>query len=198
MKVGHFSHIWYTDVAPELAQAFSNTPVPYDLHITTGQYYIQQVQNAMSAKQIHIAQMHAVQNVGRDIFPFVCVLGPIMQQYDVVCFTHSKKSTHIRSDLGANWRGYLLRNLAGTPDVINTILRKFETNPTLGIVYPETFPAIRGSVEWAKNYTIAKSLMMRMGVSELSTECPEYSAGTMFWVRPKALQKLWKDRKSVV
>ncbi len=189
MKIGHFCHIWYTDIADEFAECFSKTPVPYELHITTAGGSIKQVQHAMSSRQIHTAIMHGVQNIGRDIYPLVCVLGPIMKSFDLICFTHSKKSTHAAGGLGDSWRRYLLRNLAGSSEIMTDIIRKFEANPRLGILYPDHFQA---SMSWGKNYNIARVLAVKMGLGPLSPDrTPDFCPGTMFWVRPRALQKLF-------
>jgi lipopolysaccharide biosynthesis protein len=191
LRVGIFAHIWYADLAPEFAEVFSHIPGPYDLHISTSFRYTKQIQDAMSAKQIHIATMHPTPNIGRDIFPFICILGPSMKEYDVACFVHSKKSLHVPPSFGIAWRQYLLRNLLGTPETISTILEKFSTDKELGILYPDPFPPIIPHIGWAYDYTIANSLARKMGFFVREDITPEYSPGTMFWYRPQALATLW-------
>ena len=73
--------------------------------------------------------------------------------------------------------------------MLDSILSRFATDPTIGIVYPDD-PII---VKWLENYPKGKALLERVGLP-----VPEeqrffnFPVGSMFWARTAALKPLFE------
>jgi lipopolysaccharide biosynthesis protein len=140
------------------------------------------IQSGMKGLDVRV-----VPNRGRDIGPFLSELGGELQEYDVVCHVHGKRSKHARQH-GDRWRSFLFDHLIGSSfPMVDTILYSFEENPGLGLVFPED-PHLN---DWNDNRLIAENLARRMGITDTLPSHFDFPMGTMFWARPAALQLLF-------
>ena len=100
------------------------------------------------------------ENRGRDVWPFVHLLGSgAFDSYDVVGHVHSKRSPHF--DLGDLWRDFLWRHLIGAPErMMDAVLARFATEETLGLVMAED-PYIEG---WEEDLEGGTRLAAQAGI----------------------------------
>jgi lipopolysaccharide biosynthesis protein len=196
-KIAAVLHLYYTDLWPELAAFLRQIPYPFDLWIT---------HCGMDARlQAGIlghfpgARIIQVENRGRDIWPFISLLNSgAFEKYDCVCKIHSKKSAHKpgqeESLLGSRWRRRALYDLLAAGRAWQ-IVDMFERDPSLGIVGPAVLrtPNSRYSADMAwgtdKNRELTMRLARRTGMVMDETGL-DFFAGSMFWVRPKALEPI--------
>lgn len=185
------AHIFYTDLIEEFIVQFENIRMPFDLFVTTTiekQNDVERLLNERLGRAAGRITVMAVKNFGRDFAPFLLQYLPQAQGYELCCWCHSKKSPYEASY--GTWRGYLLRNLFGSPDRIAAIVEAFESDPKLGVVYPKAFPAVASKVEWGSNFNLAHELLGRLGVEVHEDEPPHFPTAAMFWFRPAALKPL--------
>ncbi|HNX68294.1 MAG TPA: rhamnan synthesis F family protein [Candidatus Omnitrophota bacterium] len=189
--VGHF---FYEEQAGMIAGYLKNIPREFDLYASAPAASVKKVRSVLSeafpGKKIFLK---GVLNRGFDIAPFLCEFGEIYSGYDLVLKVHTKKSPH-RLWL-KEWGRYLLENLAGSAGTVAAILRMFEENERLGMVYPEVIPILGGGLEkesWSNNWKICSVLAGRLGLELPATKAVVFPAGSMFWFRPRALAPLYE------
>lgn len=192
-------HIYYTDLIPELVAALKNICHPFDLYITTDtQEKAELIQKQFDltenpdiyAKKV---QVDVCGNRGRDVVPFLKQLCPVYRQYQYFCHLHTKKSKH--SDVGDAWRRYLYNGLMGSRTIVDNVLQLFETDPSVGVVYPENFPLLAPCMNWGANKKICHEAARAAGVEILpfkakGKETVLFPAGDMFWARTEAVHQL--------
>ena len=130
-------------------------------------------------------------NVGRDIYAFVRMLRTYIQErYEFVGHLHGKRSVHtLASDpnFGDRWRHFLWEHLLGPSyRAADLIVDEMRRNDRLGLVFPENGQLIG----WEKNGDSAAALAGRIGLPMELPSYLEFPAGTMFWARTAALDKL--------
>ncbi len=137
-----------------------------------------------------------MENRGRDVRPFLDLLeAGRLDRYRYVCKIHGKKS----SDggrlpyMGSLWRRRSLVELLGGPGIAENIVRAFEADPSVGMIGPRAFrlPSANIPLEpaWGKTRPKVLELAAKMGVAPAQFRL-DFFGGTMFWVRPEALQPL--------
>lgn len=190
------AHIYYLDLLDEIIQLAANIHFKYDLFITTDsqekanyiEYIIKHKCSYCTAQYIYI---YIYPNKGRDVAPFILGMKHNIRRYRYICHIHTKKSLHMNFG-GDSWRGYLYSNLLGSKNVVDEIINMFETNPKLGIVFPQNIDFIRAVVDWGSNKKIAEELCSKMN---LNYKLPEgdiiFPAGNMFWARTEAINQLF-------
>jgi lipopolysaccharide biosynthesis protein len=185
------AHLFYPDVVDDLAKSIPS-PKDIDIYFTVPN----SVDRMTVERIIHIfprSYILLVENCGRDILPFLKVLPTIRKhRYDWVCKVHGKKSVHLED--GNLWRGQLFQSLLGGlqkkgSDLIHA---KLPRTASVGIVGPRN--SILGlDDEWTQqnNSEPMKVLLGKLGIS-VTPDRGSFVAGSMFWFRPAALEKLVK------
>lgn len=195
-------HLYYLELWPTLWQQLRLIPPPWDLYLSVPVF-------AASPQLARIAQDHPrtvfrpLPNRGRDVAPLLQWLQDgAFDGHALVCKLHGKHSPH-RAD-GAAWRDSLLDGLLGSTDRIEAIVQRFQQAPRLGLLAPNS--ALQRPTEapgWAKNARGVAALAQRLGLGDAAQAgagvrssaagIPTdtlFAAGTMFWFRPQALQRL--------
>lgn len=199
IKIAVQIHVYYTDLIPELVAALKNICHPFDLYVTTDA----EQKAALIEKQlvaalrgdtcVQKAVVDVCGNRGRDVIPFLKQLSPVYRQYQYFCHLHTKKSKH--SDLGDAWRRYLYNSLLGSREVVDNVLHLFETDASVGVVYPETFPLLAPFTNWGANKKVSRDVACVAGIEILpfktkGKETVLFPAGDMFWARTEAVHQL--------
>lgn len=188
-RIAVVAHIYYEETWPDIAQALQVLQVPYDLILTTTPEKLALV-TALVTPQFAHAEIHAVDNKGRDIRPFVAVLPLLLErQYQAVLKLHSKKSLH-RGD-GDLWRQTLIAQLLPRGTDLTQMVNSLHEYPALGLIAPE------GNVLNIQRYIGSNKAWVERLVAELGENAqwlqqtkPWFAAGTMFWFKPQAVQSL--------
>ncbi|AKK20465.1 hypothetical protein HUT03_04280 [Candidatus Liberibacter africanus] len=199
-KIAIVVHIYYFDLWAEIANLLSNLNFSFDLHVTL-------VDESASIKLEILkifpdAQIHMMENCGRDVLPFLILLETEkLSCYDYICKIHGKRSYrqgHVWWE-GDLWRRWLFYDLLGAPGIALKIIRTFDTNSEIGMIgsrayrYPNRYCNDKSSL--GTNHKMICSIAGRMGV-EFQDQNLDFFAGTMFWVRTKALDPIKKIKLS--
>ena len=177
-------HAWYLDALDDLLEQIRDWPSAPPLFVTAAEPVFQDVEERLRASGFSY-QLMKVENRGRDIQPFLQAASFLLRQgVEVVLKLHTKKSVHLIH--GTEWRRSLVDALAlkGRGDMILSALSQ---DPTLGLVSPH---AHHLDVE---DYLGANASNMQH-IAWLAALKPDgalkFAAGSMFWVRLKALAPL--------
>ena len=188
------AHIYYEDTWPDIAGALRRLAVPFDLIVTTvpGREPLAEA----IRRDFPDADIDSMENRGRDVGPFLTLLERgRLDRYRYVCKVHGKKSSDggRKAHLGALWRRRLLFDLLAAPGLARAVVDLFERDPTIGMVGPRMFrlPSDNYSedLSWSVNRAMVLDLASKMGVPPDQFRL-DFFGGTMFWVRPEALQPL--------
>jgi lipopolysaccharide biosynthesis protein len=172
VQVAIVAHLYYEEMWPELAHYIRQIPPPAALYVT-----VPPRSSAIShiRKSFPKAEILTVEDVGRDVLPFLLLL-PELQQYTAVCKVHSKKDPL--------WRRILLDGVAADRDLARRIIEAFKADPLLGMVGAQrTF--IKGVTStWGRTQEILNETIGQLP--------PDFGffAGTIFWVRPAFVSHL--------
>ena len=191
-KIAVQVHAFYTDLLDEVIENLNRIPVPFDVYVSTDSAekvneIVQLFDKTCNAEKVSVDFFG---NMGRDVAPFLRQLEPVLSEYDYVCHIHTKK-TKTGDGYGDYWRKYLYRHLFGSSDNISAIINRFEENPKVGLLFPETYPGVKPQATWGGNLLGVKALLKRIGCEgELSSEAV-FPVGDMFWARTAAIKPMF-------
>ena len=176
----------------EIAERFDASDS--DLHLNSGPHLNANLHsdsnlysdaNPYSESNLYI---EVFENRGRDVAPFLIQMKN--NSYDYICHIHTKKSRP--GDYGESWRKYLYKHLLGSPENVTGIIKLFEDDPKLGLLFPKTYPPKLPFLRWGKNYEDVRMLFDKLKmVIELPVN-PIFPAGNMFWARTSAVSNIFE------
>lgn len=178
----------------EIIEYTNNIPYKFDLYVSTvdvnKKLYISKKLEEKS--KANSWEVECYENIGRDVIPFLRHLSPLTKKYDYFCHIHTKRS--FQNDIGDKWRVYLFDNLLGNVNVIKEIVNMFEVDSRLGLVFPETYSYVKGSVSIANNMSRMEELFRKldMNINLKDDDSVNFPAGDMFWGRFDALHNLFE------
>jgi glycosyltransferase involved in cell wall biosynthesis len=199
-------HAYYPDLIDDVLTRLKLNNFACDLFInTSSKRDNKKVSKILSSYDRGACIIRTTPNIGRNFGPLFTEFSEDLMKYDVIGHVHTKKSEALLKEsqdslqaveLIEKWRNFLLENLVGGiyPSAMH-ILKSFENNPNLGLV----FAADPNIVGWTENRPVADELAERMKISPLPSDIFSFPVGSMFWARPKALQPLfdlnmtWED-----
>jgi rhamnosyltransferase len=196
-------HIYFEDLIDEALSYVSNMPSYADIYITTDT----EKKKALIMKKAEILKRTVtiilVENRGRDVSSLLVGCREIVQKYEYVCFAHDKKTRQlIPFSLGKSFSFQCTENVLGSEAFIENVLETMERNERLGLLFPPPPSNIYGfhnlGYEWGGNYNnvveLLKDLNVKVTISEDGALVAPF--GTMFWFKPKALERLFKKKWS--
>ncbi len=191
--IGVFAHIYYEEIAPEIAAALKNIPYPFVAYVSTANEFKKSViELAFAREGIANVVVKILPNAGRDIGPFIFGFAQEVRKHEICLRLHSKKSTH--SDdarFGTDWRRFLISELIGDVERAKFAVGAFVGRADLGMLIPAYWRGI--DPQWlgiADNWEPLRTLLDAIGVSIDTDEPIEYPCGSMFWFRSAALEPL--------
>lgn len=190
-RIGVFIHIYYEELAAEIASALKNIPYDFRAYVSTAdRRKADAITDAFRGEGIENFAVRVLPNVGRDIGPFLIGFGDEIRQHDICLRLHSKKSTHNDEWFGSTWRRHIFAGLLSNPARVRRIVGAFLDNDDLGMVIPEHWDEIKSAVDIGGNWQLLRRLLHRMEVSIDPASPIEFPSGSMFWFRSGALESL--------
>ena len=187
-------HLYYRDLWPEFAWCLARLSMPFQLVVTVNEHdaeFESEVRRVFPDAEIHV-----MENRGRDVGPFMELLRQgHLDRFDAVCKLHGKRSavSGPRALLGHIWRRANLIDLVGSDEKVEHILRRFQTDPDIGMIGSPRFHFPNGHFDeegvWGENRDAVAGLIRRLG-ADTEGRRAEYYAGTMFWIGRKPLATL--------
>jgi lipopolysaccharide biosynthesis protein len=176
-------HAHYQDVLINLLDRLKNlNSFKFDLYVTSSDANLLR----LVKEEFPLANLHLVENRGRDILPFIEVLRIIENMgYSAVCKLHTKKSVY-RAD-GDLICDRLFSGLIGDVAHVESIVRTFNSNSSVGMVASATSLVPHSDHNMTYDNEVVGFVSKRCGVE---FEYSNFPAGSMFWFRPEALLPL--------
>ncbi|HEB9308150.1 TPA: hypothetical protein RZK30_000862 [Campylobacter coli] len=197
-KVGVFLHVYYVDLMDEIMVYLKNIPFVFDLYISTDSSEKKEILKKCPFDSLKCnVEIRVFKNKGRDIAPFIVGFADKIREVDFGVHIHTKKSLHFENGNCA-WRNYLYDELLGNKDIVLSHLEILE-NKEMGITYPSYHNSIINALGWGHDFKFAKLLFYKHGIVLDNDVYLEFPAGSMFWFKSSALNKLldleltWSD-----
>lgn len=184
-------HAYYMHATAKLIQRIKLLDLTrFDVYVTTDSIpKAHAIKNALPQSMIML-----VENRGRDMLPFIDVLQRIMHKdYDACLKVHSKETRYIS---GNHIGEHMMRALIPPSSVLNDVLRRFESDPSLGAVVPQHLVVELNARNMKFNCRHVLSMWRNMRLHLRGDVQLVFPAGSMYWFRPKALEKLLLLRSS--
>jgi lipopolysaccharide biosynthesis protein len=175
------AHLYYPEFLAEVLAAQAALPPGSPLLITAPPAQAEHLRRA--TRGLVDVEIYEVDNRGRDMAPFLKLLTEgRLDRFDAVLKIHGKKSPHLRN--GNLRRRVFLAGLAGSRGNVSRILLHFRDR-AVGLVGLAAYFRTR-SLYWMGNRAMVEALCGRMGAAARVG----FFEGSMFWVRPAALEPL--------
>jgi O-antigen biosynthesis protein len=195
IHIGVHAHVFFPELIGELYLALSSLPRTARVRLTTvtegDRRYIE---NFVSNKRPHWSyDVQLAERSGRDIGPLFKNCVELWNSTDYMLHIHTKRSQH--TTFGDAWRRYLFDQCLGSAELINEILKTFDGDGKVAMVYPENFYEIKKFVGLNGNGERLRSLCKALGYSFEVERLRDYAAGSMSWFRSSAYSELVKYLK---
>ena len=183
------AHFHYPELIHDFLAKLSTNRSPCDLLLSTNDEAKAAIlRDATRDFQLGKVDIRLVPNRGRDIGPLLSAYGEeILQNYDIVCHLHAKRSLGVGATMGEIWREFLWQHLIGDLyPMMDLALSQFAKDDHLGLLFPED-PHL---CDWAGNLPSCEKLAAQLGIGLPLPPFFEFPVGTMFWSRPRLLAPL--------
>lgn len=188
-------HVFYVDLLEEFLMAFRKFSFAYDLYVTTDtEVKLDEIKQILSHWQVQ-ATVIKVPNLGRDIYPLLC-LKEQLETYDFIGHFHTKKSKEADFWAGESWRKELIDSLIVPA---NRLLQEL-AQPHLGLMIADipSFFRFNKIVDAGNEALIAPEmnrLWAKMGLKK-AIDFEQFqtfvmSYGTFIWFKYDALKPLF-------
>lgn len=184
-------HLFFPEMAKDIASYLANIKVPYTLLISTAEVVATEPITTFFKERCPNAIRLVVKrfpNRGRDVAPWLVGFADEIRKSTIFCHLHSKQSSHNKAHRG--WFRYLAHTMLGSESVVNSILNLLSEPEPTGIIAPCYYWTLASQPNYGKNYAVLNELLQRLGAGEPPAECPDYPAGSFFWARTDALSPL--------
>lgn len=193
-SIGVFVHLYYEDLATELAAYIQRVPTPRRIYLSTDSSdKAQRIGQALAVAGLEAdTTIRVFPNRGFDIGPFLVGFAEEIKQHALIVRLHGKKSSQLGDIAGTAWRRMLLDSLLGNTSRIQAILAAFKHFPDLGMICPEHWDGLYQLYETpitiGSNLVKMAKLLGRYEVPLAANTPIDFPSGSMFWCRSQALE----------
>lgn len=187
-RVCCLAHVYYDDLWPELADSIRNFGrIGVDVRVNVAERPGSEATAARLRKEFPGAFVRISPNRGRDIGGFFALMRDLdFDRYDVICLLHTKKSPHLPRAVGRQWRRDLLDAILADEATAAINVGRMLQDPAIGVV---------ASAKWrrtgiGRNHRRYRDLLDRLAITPENCTC-EFVAGTIMFVRPRVLKRLY-------
>lgn len=184
LRVAIVAHAYYPDLIPEILACRSALPGVVPIHLTMPPDRVEAARTILQG--VEGVSIHACENRGRDIWPFLWLLGSgALDGYEAVLKLHTKRSPHLLD--GEVRRRLLFAMLCGERRATSRALAAF-LDPATGMVGWEACWR-NAPPYWMANRERVGAVANRMGANAGQPPLGFFE-GSMFWFRPAAFAAL--------
>lgn len=198
-KIALAMYLYFEDLIETMCRYASSMPINADIYITTNsEEKKEKIEDIFQTRLRNKVVVRVMENRGRDVASILVALRDIVYEYDYICYVHDKKTAHLTpGTVGMGFADKCFENTLYSKEFVCNVLKLFEENPRLGMLSPPApnhadFFGGLGD-EWGPNFDQAKALALKLGLNvpmEVS-KMPVAPYGSLFWVRPQALKRLY-------
>jgi lipopolysaccharide biosynthesis protein len=194
-------HLYYEDLFDYCLNYAKSMPSNSHVFITTNNDAKKaEIERVFSELNCEKLEVRVIGNRGRDVSSLLIGIKDVLNDYDIICFAHDKKTSQFSPYIvGETFSYQCFENILASTHFVNNVIETFKANPRLGTLSP-TIP-FHGPMfssmgrDWTLNYENTIALAKKHSITvDISEDKPPVSPlGTMFWLRGKALLSLCDD-----
>src|SRR5271166_4092136 len=190
--IGIFVHLFYEDLAEEIASFLVRIDLPKKIYVSTGSDEKRTVILRAFEKfdLASLAEIAIVPDYGTDITPLLITFIDKLSEHDICLKLHSKKSLNAPPEFGEGWRKYLFDELIGDYDRVRAIVATMLVSTDLGLLMAQHYPPLVSSIGMGENFELVRDILAKISVDLVPDQKLEFPAGSMFWFRSDALPGL--------
>jgi O-antigen biosynthesis protein len=190
--IGIFVHLFYEELADEIAGHLAKIDLPKKIYISTDSEEKRKL--ILHAFEQHdlgsILEIIIVPNYGQDIAPLLIECTRKFFDHEICLKIHSKRSLHSPFEFGEGWRTYLYNQLIGNADRVRSIVNTMLANPDLGVMLPQHWHGVVNHANIGPNYDKMQKILSSIAIDLFPGQELEFPSGSMFWFRSEALAGL--------
>jgi len=179
-RIAVVAHVYYPELVDEIASAIQKCgPLTYAIVTYVDPSALPQIKSAFADNRISNVEYLLVENLGRDMWPFIQALkSESLNDVEAILKIHTKKSLHLEGGRGDEWRRSLINGLAPSQVAVENLAIEFAQNPQVAWACPSEWVA--GNESWGQNKRTVKNLLGQLGLRSPRTLV--FPAGSMFWM----------------
>ncbi len=192
LKAGVVFYVFYEDLFDYSSLILSQLDINLEICIVSSKpHLLQRYKNKFQKDSRFI--FRAMENRGRNEAAFFVICKDLIQNWDVTCFLHDKKTGHgPHPHVGETWMKFCISNLFASNSFILNVITLFSKNPKLGMLLPPPplFGPLSSSIlqnPWGRNRQQATRLINALKLKNFLDDDPVAPFGGMFWLRKEAI-----------
>lgn len=137
------------------------------------------------------------ENRGRDVSAYLVTAADVYSTHKYICCMHDKKTAQVGNmRSGKDFAYHCYENNLATAPFVQNVIKTFEENPRLGMLVPPTIHfscwyATLG-LEMRDNESMMRRIYEDLKLTVPFDDSPVAAFGTMFWVRGKAFERMFR------
>ena len=191
--IGILVHLFYEDLAEEIAAYLARIGLPKKIYISTcSEEKRNLILRAFEKFDLvaSLAEIVIVPDYGTDIAPLLITFIDKLSEHDICLKIHSKKSSDRSPEYGERWRKHLYEELIGDGGRAHAIVATMQADTQLGLLMAQHYYRVVGAVGIGLNYEPMREILSKINVCLMSNQKIEFPSGSMFWFRSNALAEL--------
>ena len=190
--IGIFVHLFYEDLAEEIARLLVRIDLPKKIYVSTGSGEKRDIiRHAFEKFDLaSLSEIAVVPDYGTDIAPLLITFIDKLSEHDICLKIHSKKSMNMPSEFGQGWRRHLYNELIGDRERVRAIVATMLISADLGLLMAQHYPQLVSFIGMGENFESVRELLAKINVELVPNQKLEFPAGSMFWFRSDALDRL--------
>lgn len=198
-KIALVMHLYFEDLIDSSFEYAESMPASTDIYITTNtENKKRSIEKKFAESKFNRVEVRVIENRGRDVSSILVGVKDVIEDYDIACFVHDKKTAQIKpGSVGEGFAYQCFENTLHNEKFVYNVLNCFLDNPRLGLLVPpvpshgDFFPTL--GLEWSMNFenTEALARKLKIAVPMDGMKEPIAPLGTFFWFRPSAFKYLY-------
>ena len=195
-RIGLVLFVYYEDQVRYMVSFISNLPKSTSIYLLSAKSELLNVyQNQLKERGFVYIEKRITVPQGRDVSAYIVGAIDVYKKHEYVCCLHDKKTAQAGYLVGMAYRNHNIENLVPTEEYILNVINIFDNDPYLGMLVPPTFPlALGNEMGNSMNRHLLLQLFEDYHVQIPFDEIPLAPYGSMFWVRGKAFETLYRRK----
>lgn len=193
--------VYYEDEVDTCFHYMQSMPEDADIYIISAKPALLDVyrEKLEPLGKYHCEYRLMTENRGRDVAAYLVTAADVYATHDYICCMHDKKTAQVGNiRAGKDFAYHNYENNLSSPAFVQNVLKTFEENPRLGMMVPPTIHFANWHFALGSEMSGNESIMRQVyGDLELTIpfdDSPVAAFGTMFWVRGKAFERMFRKK----
>lgn len=197
LNIAVMVHISCENMIEKIFSSLQNIPYQFDLLISCVDNIAEKIEEKQKLFSLSINKIiiRTVEARGADILPWLTAFSDIHLKYDIVLKFQLKKHHWLDDEINSRWNALLLEAMAASPGYVSKILKLFDEEKKLGMVFHPVPPLFHradpcGHQGACGDRQLREEWFQRLGIRPPEEHSAPACPAGIFWYRPQALHAL--------